>query len=1198
MSSLLLRAKGAIVAAAFLFVLVPIASGQDPFAEGVRTTEPLTPDEERVTFTLPRGFRIELVAAEPAIHKPMNVAFDARGRLWVTDSIEYPFAAPADRPGRDSVKVLEDRDQDGSFETITTFADGLNIPIGVYPTLDGCIVFSIPNIWYLRDTDGDGRADERTPLYGPMGWERDTHGMNNSFTRHFDGWLYACHGFNNDTTVAGRDGHTIRMQSGNTYRMRLDGERVEQFTWGQVNPFGMTIDRLGNLFTADCHSKPVYQLVRGGYYPSFGKPHDGLGFVPPIMEHLHGSTAIAGVAILDDPDFPEEFRGNLVSGNVMTSRLNRNRLDVRGASRIAVEQPDFLSTTDPWFRPVDVKLGPDGALYVCDFYNRIIGHYEVPLTHPGRDRERGRLWRISRTVEPGHPARFLPDMTRDSDDQIIVRLASDNTTERLLALNLLLDRHANRLPDAARNRLAALLADSRAPERARAAAAWGLRRSGAPITELLTLAGRDRSTAVPLPELETHLARIASEAPIDADPIIDFLARSLRSESRDVRAAAADAVASAARRRADGSPSDAIDRSDAFLPVLLDSLIETAEDDPMLRQGLRIAIKETLRGWPSERLPQLLGKDVRRRSELASVALAVPTEVGAAVLHEAAIGSDLGESQVEAWRRIAAHGAPELLERLPTEIPARFADDPGVQFELLAAVQRGLRDRGLAARSMLADWGRTLATTLLDENAAQGGWTNAPIPGAARRENPWTLERRRSADEVETDFLTTLAVGESSVGRLRSPRFVAAERFEFWCAGHCGYPDRPFAPKNFIRLIDANDGSVLIESTPPRNDVAQRIEWETSAFAGREVRFEAIDADEAGAYAWLSVGRFDPKLLPAPGTPSDTAERVVRGALLIRELGLVDLRSLLLAQVEGAEIDGQARTAAVEACAAVRPDPVVALIAPWIGSGRVGETWRQRSLARLASGPAEEQEAETEARRALIDPLLVSLDATEQGTLAERGVASAEGLALLVDLWERGRLSTRMLGNRQFLDRATAIADPAQRQQIEGWQSLLPPLDEAIAMTLADRREAFRSRGGSSQRGAEVFGKHCAACHQIAGQGAVVGPQLDGVGLRGLERLSEDLLDPNRNVDVAFRPTIVETEDGSTLSGLIRSENGSTVVLVDSLGKEIVVDVASIVQRQPSTLSLMPETLGRDLPEQELLDLFAYLLDQKQAVER
>ncbi|HAN98837.1 MAG TPA: hypothetical protein DCQ98_16005, partial [Planctomycetaceae bacterium] len=723
-------------------------------------------------------------------------------------------------------------------------------------------------------------------------------------------------------------------------------------------------------------------------------------------------------------------------------------------------------------------------------------------------------------------------------------------------------------------------------------------RSGAPITELLTLAGRDRSTAVPLPELETHLARIASEAPIDADPIIDFLARSLRSESRDVRAAAADAVASAARRRADGSPSDAIDRSDAFLPVLLDSLIETAEDDPMLRQGLRIAIKETLRGWPSERLPQLLGKDVRRRSELASVALAVPTEVGAAVLHEAAIGSDLGESQVEAWRRIAAHGAPELLERLPTEIPARFADDPGVQFELLAAVQRGLRDRGLAARSMLADWGRTLATTLLDENAAQGGWTNAPIPGAARRENPWTLERRRSADEVETDFLTTLAVGESSVGRLRSPRFVAAERFEFWCAGHCGYPDRPFAPKNFVRLIDANDGSVLIESTPPRNDVAQRIEWETSAFAGREVRFEAIDADEAGAYAWLSVGRFDPKLLPAPGTPSDTAERVVRGALLIRELGLVDLRSLLLAQVEGAEIDGQARTAAVEACAAVRPDPVVALIAPWIGSGRVGETWRQRSLARLASGPAEEQDAETEARRALIDPLLVSLDATEQGTLAERGVASAEGLALLVDLWERGRLSTRMLGNRQFLDRATAIADPAQRQQIEGWQSLLPPLDEAIAMTLADRREAFRSRGGSSQRGAEVFGKHCAACHQIAGQGAVVGPQLDGVGLRGLERLSEDLLDPNRNVDVAFRPTIVETEDGSTLSGLIRSENGSTVVLVDSLGKEIVVDVASIVQRQPSTLSLMPETLGRDLPEQELLDLFAYLLDQKQAVER
>ena len=120
-----------------------------------------------------------------------------------------------------------------------------------------------------------------------MGYERDTHGMNNAFTRGFDGWLYACHGFNNETRVAGRDQHEIHMQSGNTYRMRLDGDRIEQFTWGQVNPFGMTIDNLGNLFTADCHSKPVYQLIRGGYYPSFGKPHDGLGYVPAIMEHLH-----------------------------------------------------------------------------------------------------------------------------------------------------------------------------------------------------------------------------------------------------------------------------------------------------------------------------------------------------------------------------------------------------------------------------------------------------------------------------------------------------------------------------------------------------------------------------------------------------------------------------------------------------------------------------------------------------------------------------------------------------------------------------------------------------------------------------------------------------------------------------------------------------------------------------------------------
>src|SRR5436305_4912396 len=116
-------------------------------------TEPLTPVKVRKEFHLPPGFEVQLVAAEPEIGKPMNMAFDAQGRLWLTQSREYPYAAPLDKPARDMIKVLSDFDANGRARKVTTFAEGLNIPIGLYPYKDGVIAFSIPNIYYFRDTN-------------------------------------------------------------------------------------------------------------------------------------------------------------------------------------------------------------------------------------------------------------------------------------------------------------------------------------------------------------------------------------------------------------------------------------------------------------------------------------------------------------------------------------------------------------------------------------------------------------------------------------------------------------------------------------------------------------------------------------------------------------------------------------------------------------------------------------------------------------------------------------------------------------------------------------------------------------------------------------------------------------------------------------------------------------------------------------
>ena len=275
-----------------------VAPGTGDFARGVRQSPHLTPQQELETFVLPPGFVAQLVAAEPDITKPLNMAFDSRGRLWVTCTQEYPYPVAVGTPGRDTIKILEDIDGDGRADEITTFADGLNIPIGLYPYKDGVICYSIPYIYFLRDTDGDGKCDQREKLYGPFDHTRDTHGMINALTRGFDGWLYACHGFNNQSTVAGRDGHQVTMHSGNTFRMRLDGSRIEQHTHGQVNPFGMTLR---------CPRQHVHRRL------SFGANHGHAVAAARILSqalanrmtvlasspavswsHLHGSTAIGG----------------------------------------------------------------------------------------------------------------------------------------------------------------------------------------------------------------------------------------------------------------------------------------------------------------------------------------------------------------------------------------------------------------------------------------------------------------------------------------------------------------------------------------------------------------------------------------------------------------------------------------------------------------------------------------------------------------------------------------------------------------------------------------------------------------------------------------------------------------------------------------------------------------------------------------
>jgi putative heme-binding domain-containing protein len=466
------------------------------FSENIRTTEARTPAEEQAGFRVPPGFEIQLFASEPDIDKPINMTFDARGRLWVTQSFEYPFPKAPGKKGTDKLTILEDTDHDGKADRFTKVDDTLNIPIGILPYTGGAVAFSVPDIYRFSGSDETGKFSKSEFVLGPFGYQ-DTHGMVSNFVRGYDGWVYACHGFTNRSNVAGRDGDSIRMVSGDTFRFRLDGSRVEQMTFGQVNPFGLVYDEYGYLYSTDSHSSPLYQLIRGGDYPHFGKV-EIMAFAPDMKPLVDEATALCGIAYYGDTKYPQEFQRNFFIGDVVNSRVHRYSWNFNGSSPVGKSEIDFIKSADPWFRPVNIKMGPDGALYVADFYNAIIGHYEVPLGHPKRDKQRGRIWRIAYKGD----GNTVTDLAKAQTEALVMALDADNLTTRMAAADQLVDR----VGTAATPAIVGLLRNSSSSPRQYAQALWVLYRLGYMHQEFIL--GALGSTS---PLVRVHALRVLRE---------------------------------------------------------------------------------------------------------------------------------------------------------------------------------------------------------------------------------------------------------------------------------------------------------------------------------------------------------------------------------------------------------------------------------------------------------------------------------------------------------------------------------------------------------------------------------------------------------------------------------------------------------------------------------------------------------------
>ncbi|MGD9854400.1 MAG: PVC-type heme-binding CxxCH protein [Planctomycetaceae bacterium] len=997
------------------FLVGGFAAPHAALAEDVRPPfvvedPPQSPASQQSMFHLPEGFQIDLVASEPEIINPINLNFDAAGRLYVSQSIEYPIPAPPDRPGRDRILRIVDTDDDGVPDRVSTFADELNIPIGVTPVPGGVLGFSVPRVYFFPDADGDGGADPREVRFEEFGFD-DTHGMVSSLTWWIDGWIYGCHGFVNTSKVAGADGQEITMTSGNTYRLRADGSRIEHWAHGQVNPFGLTFDPWGNVFTADCHTRPATMLLRGAHYPR--SPGDGLGLGPELMQHAHGSTGIAGIVYYAADRFPKKYQGSLFIGNPITGRINHDLLDRHGSTYTAIEQPDFLTCDDPWFRPVDLQLGPDGALYIADMYNCIIGHYEVPLLHPQRDREHGRIWRVSYVGPDGsapdvvHTSRSN-DLTKASLDELLQAIAGPNLTVRTLATHQLVER----IGAAAVGPVRAVLSGESA-ETQRAHGLWILQRLGA-----LTRGDWEPRIADSSALVRLHAVKVLAETDDWDAAVRAAVIERLADEDAFVCRAAVEAVGR--------HPHESSVR-----PVM--RLIAGADPaDACLVHSSRIALRDTLTAVDAlPQLEQALSDSTAELTILADVAVGIPTTSAAEFLWRRFQADEVSEARrSDVLRHVIRHIDERKLNEVLTLAESYFDRDVSTQIAVVSAVHAGAQERGLPIPPVIREWGERLVTPLL------------------------------ASDQV----------------------------------------------------IHVKQGLTLAE------------QMRLTGAGSRLAQLAAIDT-------------------PFP------SERI----------------------------------AAVQALLAVGPPELVPAFLTMMHDEKDIPALRQFVAEKLANRKDAALRSEIAAKLPAA-PQLVTIG------LARGLVIDPDGAAALLTLIEQGKVSRQVLQDRrvQRLLPISGLADGAARMKslIAG----LPSIDESLQQMIDQRRIVFRSAQPNVAHGAEVFRKTCAVCHRLENQGEKVGPELDGIGQRGVDRLLEDVLDPNRTVDKSFRATVVLTENGQVFTGLALGEEGRVLILADQLGKQQRIPLAEIEERRLIEGSAMPANVDELLKPDDFNDLLAFLL--------
>jgi len=429
---------------ALLLVLSPLLTpGADSF---------LSPQQSLRAMKLPEGFRVELVAAEPTLIKPIALTTDERGRLWVVESHSYPKWIRDGKPGKDRILILTPQ-KDGTYSCSVFLDNGTNLS-GIAVGYGGVWLCASPHLLYVPIKEDKPAGPAQVLLDG---WSLDAkHNVFNSLTWGPDGWLYGCNGIT-ATSYVGKPGtpqrQRVAMNCG-VWRYHPQRHVFEAVAWGTTNPWGLDFNSHGEMFITNCVIKHVFHVVPGAHFVRmYGqdlKPHR-YTLIPSIAEHLHwaggnwtssrggkgehdkagGGHAHAGAMFYLGGKWPARYHDQLFMCNIHGNRLNQDRIERKGSGYVAKRAPDFLLANDEWFRGLIVTASPDGHMYVVDWHDTGECH-NYDKTHPS-----GRIYKVVYGEQPFEAV----DLRRCSDAELVAALAQPNEWMARQAARLLRERH-------------------------------------------------------------------------------------------------------------------------------------------------------------------------------------------------------------------------------------------------------------------------------------------------------------------------------------------------------------------------------------------------------------------------------------------------------------------------------------------------------------------------------------------------------------------------------------------------------------------------------------------------------------------------------------------------------------------------------------------------------------------------------------